>query len=308
MPTTIVPKITNAGLAAAIAAENDGLTLKLTHIALGTGKYTPAYTQTALTGYKEKSAINTSGSRGPGAFQVAATFPEWVSAQYAVGEIGIYAGDPQAGGTLFAVFSSADTLVTRTQINYVLSMALTLARVPEGSVTVEVDNQGGIATAIMAAHVAQANPHPQYQLAANIYDVIMPTGHILHRYDTVNPGTLYPGTTWVSLGAGRVLVGIDSGDADLNAIGKTFGEKYHTLTVNEIPPLPFRDRYYMEHSGSLGSAPNKETAVGVPAYGAQGTDTDNNTFLYKDSFTSGGGLPHMNMQPSLVVAIWRRTA
>ena len=50
MATPIFFKITNAGKNAMLDAQNNGITLRLTHVAIGTGKYTPTGNETALAG------------------------------------------------------------------------------------------------------------------------------------------------------------------------------------------------------------------------------------------------------------------
>ena len=98
------PKITSAGLAAAIAANGAGLQLQITHVALGTGAYDPTGSETALVGRKEKATIASASGGGTAQFTVVATFPSgYAGADYNVGEVGFYAGDPDAGGVLFAV-------------------------------------------------------------------------------------------------------------------------------------------------------------------------------------------------------------
>lgn len=44
--------------------------------------------------------------------------------------------------------------------------------------------------------------------------------------------TIYPDT------AGKVMVPVDSADANLNQVGKMFGAKTHTLTTGQLPTLP----------------------------------------------------------------------
>lgn len=164
MPTVINPKITDAGMAAAVAASNDGLQLKITHVALGTGQYTPAENATALFVRKEKVAVSGASSAGPGAFAVSVYLPSYTAgAPYNVGEIGFYAGDPDAGGVLFAVHSAPGaTIFQRNTIDWVGQFAMKVTRVPAGSVTIEVDPGGALSLAIMAQHLGNTHPHTQY--------------------------------------------------------------------------------------------------------------------------------------------------
>ena len=55
-----------------------------------------------------------------------------------------------------------------------------------------------------------------------------PIGCIYESTDSTSPETLFGGT-WAAFGAGRVLVGIDSTQTEFDTIGKTGGEKTHTL-------------------------------------------------------------------------------
>ena len=357
MATAIQPKITDVGLAAAQNAKANGLELELTHMALGTGKYTPSYSQRSLVGLKESAAINASAPKGPNGFQISATFPEWTAPTYAVGEIGIYAGDPLAGGILFAVYSSSGTLVTRSAVAYVVSMSLLLARVADGSVTVKVDTDLGTCATLLAAHVAQSDPHVQYLketdadsaflkktdaaaiyltkaqaaetyltkleaadavyagravkeliqhsgavynpadatlLYRSIFDLVMPVGHLLHRHDETNPGTLYPGTIWGRVAMGRMLVGQDAGDAAFRTIGQAGGEKTHVLSVAELPAHSHGVSFW-----DADDASHQRVA---------GTGHDHSEERTQATSATGGGMPFSLMNPFLVVAIWRRTA
>lgn len=163
MPAVINPLITDAGLAAAISASGTGLQLAITHVALGAGQYNPAAAQTAMTDRREKVAIAAGVVSGTGSFRLSVLFPSFSGAAYNACEIGFYAGDPDAGGVLFAVYSaSSGLIVSRTAIDYVASFAMQLTRVPSGSVTVTVDVNLSQAMAQLSAHVGEANPHGQY--------------------------------------------------------------------------------------------------------------------------------------------------
>lgn len=71
-------------------------------------------------------------------------------------------------------------------------------------------------------------------LKAQVLDMFYPVGSIHMTTATYNPGTRWGGT-WAQTAQGRVLVGVNTGDADFNATKKTGGAKTvshaHTLTM-----------------------------------------------------------------------------
>lgn len=163
MPTIITPLITDAGLNAAVNAKADGVELKITHIVLGMATYTPSVAATAILSRKEKVTISSAAKTGPGAFLVSSYLGAYSGAAYNVGEIGFYAGDPDAGGTLFAVHSQPGvTVFQRNSLDWVGQFALLLTRVPAGSVSITVDPTGALALALLADHEAKLDPHAQY--------------------------------------------------------------------------------------------------------------------------------------------------
>lgn len=165
MATAITPLITNAGLAAAIDADTNSLQLAITHVALGSGRYTPAANRTALAARKEKASVSFGASSGPTSLVVTATFKGYTGTEYDLTEVGFYAGDPDAGGVLFAVAAlpTGRFAVRNASVaTYSPQFALQLSGVPSGSVTVTIDESGGIAEGLLAAHEDAANPHPQY--------------------------------------------------------------------------------------------------------------------------------------------------
>lgn len=154
-----------------------------------------------------------------------------------------------------------------------------------------VEAGGGVATNF------DANTPASYQVLRNsLFKLIYPVNSIVHRYDTTDPGTLYPGTTWTRIAEGRVLVGLDVGggaDPDFNAIGDTGGAKEVTLTVDQIPGHVHTVNIYEPDDGAGGAVAADD-----------GTDPSGTA----NTNSTGGGDPHENMPPYLVVSIWRRTA
>jgi hypothetical protein len=128
-------------------------------------------------------------------------------------------------------------------------------------------------------------------------DIFYPVGSIFQSTDETSPAT-FIGGTWERFGNGRVLVGVDEEDSDFSAIGKTGGEKEHTLTTDEMP----------SHEHSLGRTANSGSSDynGKKVMGAP----YNSTFYPTSAATNttGGDKAHNNMQPYITVYMFRRTA
>lgn len=83
---------------------------------------------------------------------------------------------------------------------------------------------------------------------------------------------------------GKIPVGFDSEDGDFNAVGKTGGEKTHTLTIEEMPKHRHGIRTSAVSGGQVDNMP------WGAALAVQTTNTE---------YTGGNGA-HNNMQPYLV--------
>lgn len=62
-----------------------------------------------------------------------------------------------------------------------------------------------------------------------------PVGSIFISAVSTNPATLLGFGTWSAFAAGRVLVGLDSGQTEFDTVEETGGSKTHTLTSSEMP-------------------------------------------------------------------------
>lgn len=107
-----------------------------------------------------------------------------------------------------------------------------------------------------------------------------------------NPATLMGFGTWVAFGAGRVLVGVDATQTEFDTGEKTGGAKTHTLTEQEIPS----HRHFLGKNGST-------TYTGNPRMAGL---SNNGSTVYSEY--TGGGQAHNNLQPYIVVYMWKRTA
>ena len=119
----------------------------------------------------------------------------------------------------------------------------------------------------------------------------------INASDGTNPGTLLGFGTWVAFGAGRVPVGIDATQTEFDTAEETGGAKTHTLSISEMP----------SHTHNLGS--KDSTAGDGGAFNEEfiedPADTTNGPNVTSSS--TGGGSAHNNLQPYIVVYMWKRT-
>ena len=134
-----------------------------------------------------------------------------------------------------------------------------------------------------------------------------PVGGVYISIASTNPSSIWAGTTWEQFAKGRTLVGIDTSDSNFNTSGQTGGEKTHTLTTNEIPAhghgMAHTHSYTGPNTGSwkvgTGKAHTWCTSTGSKTSGgASKTTTDN----------AGDGAAHNNLQPYIVVYMWKRVS
>lgn len=115
--------------------------------------------------------------------------------------------------------------------------------------------------------------------------------------DPTNPEDLLGYGEWEEYAKGRVPVGIDSTQTEFDTAGETGGAKTHTLTVDQIPSHN-HEQFVTANSGGTGVRRDyNQDGSGYQQY-TQGINTGNR----------GGGQAHNNLQPYIVVYIWRRTA
>ena len=130
-----------------------------------------------------------------------------------------------------------------------------------------------------------------------------------------NPGTLLGFGTWAAFGTGRVMVGIDSGDTAFDTLNETGGSAAvtpagtnagtalsiaqlaahtHTTTLTQTNGLSSGNEARVPSGGS--------TTLGTQAYTSSEVgsgDTHTHTF---------SGAAQTNLQPYIVVYMWKRTA
>tara|TARA_R100000951_G_scaffold33593_1_gene28440 strand:+ start:485 stop:1153 length:669 start_codon:yes stop_codon:yes gene_type:complete len=127
--------------------------------------------------------------------------------------------------------------------------------------------------------------------AAAINNLVYPVGSIYTTISTTAPATLLGMGTWAAFGAGKVPVGIDASDTDFDTAEETGGTKTHTLSISEIP------------SHTHGVPRGQDNG----AIHAMGVETEESSINYANSQATGGGSAHNNLQPYIVVYMWKRT-
>jgi len=174
----------------------------------------------------------------------------------------------------------------------------TLVGISEPAITTSTDSEGevtpSLATGITAAEVWNL-------VKAEALNSTYPIGSIYASVANTSPASAFGGT-WAPYGAGKVLAGHDyndPADADFVAAStdgsseKTGGAKTHTLSINEMPA----------HTHSINGVENPR---GSGANGSEDGDSSFTSSLTTNS--TGGGQAHNNLQPYVVVYMWKRTA
>lgn len=124
-----------------------------------------------------------------------------------------------------------------------------------------------------------------------LMELVFPVGSTYITQSNTNPNTILNFGTWERL-KGKVCVGLDEDDEDgyFDEIGKTGGEKKHTLTIAEIP----------NHSHDIKNGTN-----GLDG-GSDWAVSNSGSSNWKTG-TAGGGQEHNNTQPYEVVGyMWIR--
>ena len=125
---------------------------------------------------------------------------------------------------------------------------------------------------------------------------VYPVGSIyINATNANNPSSLLGFGTWVAFGAGRVPVGIDATQSEFDTAEDVGGAKTHTLTTSELPS------HTHNQPAGISPAPN---ANDVDVTGGNGATLAANVV----TDATGGGSAHNNLQPYIVVYMWKRTA
>ena len=147
-----------------------------------------------------------------------------------------------------------------------------------------------------------------------------PVGSIyMNATVSTNPGTLLGFGTWSAFGAGRVMVGLDAGNAAFDTVEKTGGSANaivvsHTHTATSTSTVTDPGHLHNTSGGESGS---------YQSGGAYGASNDKNNNFYgvtnskttgitvatsTTNSTEGSSGTNANLQPYITVYMWKRTA
>jgi hypothetical protein len=124
---------------------------------------------------------------------------------------------------------------------------------------------------------------------------IYPVGSIYISVNNTNPSSFFGGT-WEAFGAGKVLVGQDTNDTDFDTLEETGGSKYiqqhqHNATTPFI--------YSTNQIGPGGDIGWVNSPSSISSY------TTRDSGNVKSGVQTGNS---GNLQPYIVVSMWKRTA
>lgn len=137
---------------------------------------------------------------------------------------------------------------------------------------------------------------------------VYPVGSIyINASVSTNPNTLLGFGTWTAFGAGKVIVGLDSADALFDTLEETGGSKdsvvvSHTHTATVTDPGHSHVANFVRNAGGGFSSTAGSNLTNVANTNTAVTD------ISVANSTTGVSGTNANVQPYIVVRMWKRTA
>jgi hypothetical protein len=156
------------------------------------------------------------------------------------------------------------------------------------------------------------------------WDNVWPIGSVFLSVVDTDPSTLLGFGTWAAIAAGKVLIGLDSGDADFDTVMETGGVKTstpdahtggavdahaaHTHTITHTHNIAHT--HGTNHKVGTQTGLVNDAALGVTASGASSAaGTGNPSASLTHAVTNPAAHAAMSIvQPYYVVYMWKRTA
>jgi hypothetical protein len=140
-----------------------------------------------------------------------------------------------------------------------------------------------------------------------------PVGSIyINATVSTNPGTLLGFGTWTAFGAGRVMVGFDSGNALFDTAEETGGAAdatlpSHTHTATSTVTDPSHAHTYNQPQGLVGYTQGGSQSVPYPQSVSTSSASTGITVATTNASAGTSGT-NANYQPYITVYMWKRTA
>ena len=127
---------------------------------------------------------------------------------------------------------------------------------------------------------------------------------------STNPATLLGFGTWTAFGAGRVMVGFDSGNALFDTAEETGGSAdaivvSHTHTATSTVTDPTHSHTFVYESGAVQSGAGRNGVGGTTPFSTSSASTGITVATTNASTGSSG--TNANYQPYITVYMWKRT-
>ena len=241
-----------------------------------------------------------------GKFKVGDGFSTWKELEYTIGADGEAA--TVAVGKVQTVENNIPAGVENvgTSLNAVLNF-----KIPKGEPGITIPDIKGLAHESEiglddTTYVYKVHENGLRQIAIEaLLSHIYPPGTIYETTDMGFDPNVSFGGTWVPWGQGRVSVGVDPEDEELNEAEMMDGEKEHILTQDEMPS---HTHIQDQHRHTVPYKAGSGTSTGNPA-GSNSSATDSNVnsaYTTPTNQKTGGGLAHNNMMPYITVYKWKR--
>jgi hypothetical protein len=144
---------------------------------------------------------------------------------------------------------------------------------------------------------------------------VYPIGSIyINASSLSNPSALLGFGTWAEFGAGRVMVGLNSSDASFDSLEETGGSKdsivvSHTHTATSTVTDPGHSHLFCSGLGSTGgSLPANSVANFTASLDINTTTSATGITVATTNASTGSSATNANLQPYIVVKMWKRTA
>ena len=148
---------------------------------------------------------------------------------------------------------------------------------------------------------------------------LYPVGSIyINATSSSNPSTLLGFGTWTAFGAGRVMVGLDASDALFDTAEETGGSKdavvvSHSHTYSGTTGGMNANNPHSHPTGSFGISGTEGAGLATPNWASTPNATGDANIEHGHSYsgtTASAGVSgtNANVQPFIVVRMWKRTA